>query len=213
MRLIATELAARRGEDLVFTGISFGVSSGSSLVVTGPNGVGKSTLLRVVAGLLRPEAGTLRLDGGNSDGRLAEHAHYLGHQNAMKRELTVRENLEFWRDFMASERSRPALSVVDATEAVGLAAIAHLPFGYLSAGQQRRMAMAKLLVAHRPVWLLDEPTGALDTASEALFAGLVADHCASGGILLAATHRPLGLDEPQRLEMEDYRAIHGEEVE
>ena len=213
MRLIATNLAARRGEDLVFAGVSFEVSSGQSLVVTGPNGIGKSTLLRLVAGLLRPERGTLSLDGGNSDSRLAEHAHYLGHRNAMKRELTVRENLEFWQRYMASERARPALSVIDAAEAVGLAGITHLPFGYLSAGQQRRMAMAKLLVAHRPVWLLDEPTGALDAASEALFAGIVTDHCAGGGILIAATHRPLGLADPQRLRLEDYRAAHAEEME
>ena len=212
MRLIATELAARRGEDLVFTGVSFELSSGGSLVVTGPNGVGKSTLLRLVAGLLAPHSGTLRLDGGTRGSRLAEHAHYLGHENAMKRELTVGENLQFWQRYMAGERTGPVSSVPEATEAVGLAAIAHLPFGYLSAGQQRRMAMAKLLVAHRPIWILDEPTSALDAASEALLAGLLADHCAGGGIVVAATHRPLGLGRPQRLEMASYRAA-AEETE
>lgn len=207
MRLVATDLSARRGEDLIFAGVSFALSAGEALVVTGPNGVGKSTLLRTLAGLIAPESGAVRLDGaGGSDTRLPERAHYLGHQNAMKRELTVRENLSFWQSFMASEGEGPALSVPEAAEAVGLGEITHLPFGYLSAGQQRRMAMAKLLVAHRPVWLLDEPTSALDAASESLFAGIVAKHCAAGGIVVAATHRPLGLADPQRLEMSEYRA-------
>lgn len=207
MRLVATDLSARRGEDLIFAGVSFALSAGEALVVTGPNGVGKSTLLRTLAGLIAPESGAVRLDGaGGSAAHLAEHAHYLGHQNAMKRELTVRENLSFWQSFMANEDGGPTLSVPEAAEAVGLGEITHLPFGYLSAGQQRRMAMAKLLVAHRPVWLLDEPTSALDAASEALFAGIVAEHCTAGGIVVAATHRPLGLADPKRLEMNDYRA-------
>lgn len=206
MRLVATDLSAQRGEDPIFSGVSFALSAGEALVVTGPNGVGKSTLLRALAGLLAPASGNLTFEERGRTGRLAERAHYLGHQNAMKRELTVRENLSFWKSFMASEHGGPALPVLEAADAVGLGSITHLPFGYLSAGQQRRMAMAKLLVVHRPVWLLDEPTAALDTASEAMFARLVSEHCAAGGITIAATHRPLGLDNPQRLEMSAYRS-------
>lgn len=214
MRLFATDLSVRRGMEPIFSGVGFSLSAGEALVVTGPNGIGKSTLLRTLAGLIEPAAGKVGLiDSAGKPERLAERAHYLGHQNAMKRELTVSENLAFWKSFMASERGGPSLSVLEAADAVGLAAITHLPFGYLSAGQQRRMAMAKLLVAHRPVWLLDEPTAALDKASEALFATLVANHCRNGGITVAATHRPLGLEDPQRLEMSEYRAELGEAEE
>ncbi len=213
MRLIATDLAAMRGGERIFEGVSFEVAGGRSLVVTGPNGAGKSTLLRIMAGLLRPETGTLRLEGGDGEARLAEETHYLGHLDAMKRELTVRENLEFWRRYMGGGQDAPARSAIEAADAVGLAAVMHLPFGCLSAGQQRRIAIAKLLLARRPVWLLDEPTGALDAASEAVFAGIVARHCGAGGILVAATHRLLGLDDPQRLELERYRAAVPEDLE
>lgn len=211
MRLTASDLSARRGEDLVFAGISFVLSAGEALVVTGRNGAGKSTLLRVIAGLLPRQSGALTFELDGRPARLAEHAHYLGHRNAMKHELTVKENLEFWRRFMEGEYGGPVLSIPEAAEAVGLGAITHLPFGYLSAGQQRRMAMAKLLVAHRPVWLLDEPTAALDAASEAVAADLIGRHCAQDGIVIAATHRPLGLESPKRLEMTDYRAKESEE--
>ena len=141
MRLIANDLSAQRGEEPIFAGVSFVLSACEALVITGPNGIGKSTLLRVLGGLLPKAAGALRLEGaGGTVERLPECAHYLGHQNAMKRELTVRENLAFWKSFMASEHQGPALSALEAAEAVGLGAITHLPFGYLSAGQQRRMS-------------------------------------------------------------------------
>jgi len=213
MRLIADELRARRGGEVVFAGVSFALDAGEALVVTGPNGIGKSTLLRVVAGLLPAESGTLSLQGGDPQARPAEQMHYLGHHNAMKRELTVRENLEFWQRLMSGATTGGTPTVPEAADAVGLSAITHLPFGVLSAGQQRRIAMARLLLVHRPVWLLDEPTAALDTASEALFANLVADHCAKGGLLIAATHRPLGLSRPKRLELEAFRPAFAEDAE
>jgi heme exporter protein A len=200
MHLTAENLAARRGEDLIFVNVSFHLAAGEVLVLTGRNGSGKSTLLRVVAGLLRPEKGTLVFcDGkGRTDRRPGEASHYLGHRNAMKNELTVAENLDFWCRFLGGS---PALSIEDAAEAVGLAGITHLPFGYLSAGQQRRFAFAKLLVAHRPVWILDEPTAALDTNADRLLAELIARHLKEGGIVLAATHQPLGLENARELRM------------
>ncbi|MBP2550373.1 heme exporter protein A [Neorhizobium galegae] len=213
MRLIAETLAARRGEDLIFSNISFALGSGEAMVLTGRNGSGKSTLLRVVAGLIRPAkgrvdwvrsgAGALQLPG--------EVSHYLGHRNAMKPELTVAENLGFWRDFLGDMAGGAGLSAEEAAERVELPALLDLPFGYLSAGQQRRMAFAKLLVAHRPVWLLDEPTAALDAAAEALFARLIRAHLTAGGLVIAATHQPLDFEATQRLEMKGFQYAEMEE--
>ncbi|WEX77303.1 heme ABC exporter ATP-binding protein CcmA [Sinorhizobium numidicum] len=205
MRLLAEGLSARRGEDLIFNDISFALAAGEALIVTGPNGSGKSTLLRVLAGLLQAESGRLRLEGGPSE---FEHpyelSHYLGHRNAMKRELTVEENLSFWQRFMGDSPGGSGVDVAAAAAAVGLSDIAHLPFGYLSAGQQRRMAMAKLLVAYRPIWLLDEPTAALDAGADRLFSGLVITHLHRGGIVVAATHQPLRLERTQALQMKGF---------
>lgn len=202
MQLVAEGLSARRGEDLIFQDISFEIASGEALVVKGPNGSGKSTLLRVLAGLLPAEKGTAKLLAATQPvERLSEAAHYLGHRNAMKRELSVGENLAFWKAFLGDFAGGTGVSVDEAAESVGLGGILHLPFGYLSAGQQRRMAMAKLLVAWRSVWILDEPTAALDAAAEAMFAGLVTAHLARGGIAIAATHQPLGLEGVKELRM------------
>ena len=202
MRLMAEGLSARRGEDLIFNDISFALAAGEALVVTGPNGAGKSTLLRVLAGLLEPESGRVRLEDGPSGyEHPRELSHYLGHRNAMKRELTVEENLTFWQRFLGDSPGGSGIGLVEAAEAVGLADIIHLPFGYLSAGQQRRMAMAKLIVAFRPIWLLDEPTAALDVSADRLFAGLVAAHLDRGGVVVAATHPPLGFAGAKSLEM------------
>jgi heme exporter protein A len=197
MRLIAEKLEAMRGGETVFRRIGFSVSSGESLVVTGPNGSGKSTLLRVLAGLLPASSGTVRVEGGEEDAAVAASCHYLGHDNAMKTALTVTENLRFWQRFMGN----PALGVQEALDAVGLGTIGHLPFGYLSTGQRRRSAIARLLVSHRPVWLLDEPTAGLDAASERSFAALMTAHVRDGGILVAATHLPLGIDGAKSLSL------------
>ena len=210
MRLVAENLAAKRGEDLIFVNVSFQLGAGEAMVLTGRNGSGKSTLLRVVAGLLRPETG--RVEAFFRDGRetrpAREVSHYLGHRNAMKQELTVIENLAFWRDFLGDFEGGEGRSIEAAADAVGLGGITHLPFGYLSAGQQRRFAMAKLLVAHRPVWILDEPTAALDASADQMFAGLVHEHLAKGGIALAATHQPLGLKDAKTLVMKGFE-YHG----
>ncbi len=208
MHLIAENLAARRGEDLIFVNVSFHLHPGEALILTGKNGSGKSTLLRVVAGLLRPEKGSVTVsDSPAGEGRpAAEASHYLGHRNAMKTELTVAENLDFWRSFLSSG-TRTGLGTEEAAEAVGLSGITHLPFGYLSAGQQRRFAFAKLLVSHRPVWILDEPTAALDANADRLFAQLIEAHLTEGGIVVAATHQPLGLERAREMRMTGFAGV------
>lgn len=191
MRLIADGLAGERGGEEIFSGVSFSLGAGESLTVTGPNGAGKSTMLRIVAGLLPSAGGKVLLEGGGEDFPDAQAgSHLLGHGNAMKAALTVAENLAFWRSFLGHEH----LEVDEALEMVGLDDIGHLPFGYLSTGQRRRIGIARLLVSYRPVWLLDEPTAGLDKASEVQFGKLMQAHLEDGGIVVAATHLPLGLE-------------------
>lgn len=200
--LSVSNLAARRGEDRLFSGVEFTLRDGEALVLTGRNGTGKSTLIRVMAGLLPADDGSVKVATSAGDvPRAAEAMHYLGHRNAMKREMTVEENLVFWQRFMGDFEGGRGLAPAEAADRLGLAAILHLPFGYLSAGQQRRMAMAKLLVAWRPVWLLDEPTAALDRQADAVFAGIMKGYLEGGGIIVAATHQELGLEDARRLEM------------
>jgi heme exporter protein A len=191
MRLIAEQLSGGRGGETLFSDIGFDLGPGEALIVTGPNGSGKSTLLRTLAGLLPLAAGALRTDGASREWpSVAASCHYLGHLDAMKTVLTVADNLAFWRAFFGE----PRLTVEVALDKVGLGSIGHLPFGYLSAGQKRRAAIARLLISHRPLWLLDEPTAGLDTQAETDFVELMNEHLASGGIVVAATHQPLGIE-------------------
>jgi heme exporter protein A len=173
----------------VFSGLDFEAAAGEALAVTGRNGSGKTSLLRLVAGLLTIAGGSIALEGGGTELTLPEQAHYLGHRDALKPALSVAENLAFWRDFLAGE----ALDVAASLAMVGLDHAAHLPAAFLSAGQRRRLSIARLLIAHRPVWLLDEPANALDTSGQSMFAGLMGDHLARGGLIVAATHAPLGV--------------------
>lgn len=198
MRLAVDDLGVERGGEEIFTGIGFELSSGEALLVTGPNGAGKSTLLRVIAGLLPSSSGTVAFMSTGGEPDIAAASHYLGHANGMKPALTVEENLRFWRDFL----EEPHLEVSEALKMVGLPEIGHLPFGYLSTGQRRRVAIARLLVSYRPIWLLDEPTAGLDKASERQFAALMGAHLEDGGIIIAATHLPLGLEKAAELRME-----------
>lgn len=196
LRLTATDLACERGGRMIFSALCFSVSSGEALVVTGRNGAGKSSLLRMVAGFLAVAAGRLDLAGGDPERSIGEQAHYLGHQDALKPALTVAENLAFWTAWLGGTGD-----VRGALAAVGLDTLSHLPAGYLSAGQRRRLSLARLAAVARPLWLLDEPSSALDTAAQNALRTLMHDHLARGGIILAATHMPLGLEGARSLEM------------
>ena len=190
MRLCGRGVTCVRGGRVVFAGLDFEAAAGEVLAVTGANGSGKTSLLRLIAGLLIPAEGAVALEGGEAELTLSEQAHYLGHRDALKPALSVMENLSFWRDYLGGEARDAGESLV----AVGLDHAAHLPAAYLSAGQRRRLSLARLLTVRRPVWLLDEPTAALDVAGQELFAGLMRDHLGRGGLIVAATHGPLGIE-------------------
>jgi heme exporter protein A len=197
MRLCGRNVGCVRGGREVFSGLDFEASSGETLAVTGPNGSGKTSLLRLIAGLLAMAGGSIDLEGGEAELTLPEQAHYLGHRDALKPALSVAENLSFWRDFLggvppdAKENLKESLK--ESLAAVGLDHAIDLPAAYLSAGQRRRLSIARLLVVRRPLWLLDEPTSALDAAGQSMFAAHMTDHLARGGLIVAATHAPLGI--------------------
>jgi heme exporter protein A len=186
------ELTCIRGARVLFRALSFSVSAGSLLCIEGPNGAGKTSLLRLIAGLLRPVSGTvsLRTDTGtvtDSEER-GVFVGWLGHQDAVKPQMTAREQLSFFaRIYQTSQSSEAAL------EAFDLASLAEVPGQFLSAGQKRRLALARLMLCGRPLWLLDEPLAALDAAGKTLVAESIRAHCASGGVAMAATHEPLDL--------------------
>src|SRR5579871_4666167 len=189
MRLLGSDLGCVRGGRTVFSGLSFTISAGEALVVLGPNGIGKSSLLRLVAGLVRRSTGELSLEGGDPELTIGEQAHYLGHQDALKPSLTVRENLTFWTRYLGGVTEVEAV-----LGQVGLDGIAELPAAYLSAGQRRRLSVARLLAVRRPIWLLDEPTTALDVSAQARLSGFMRAHLSDGGLIVAAAHGPIGLE-------------------
>ncbi|WP_328517771.1 heme ABC exporter ATP-binding protein CcmA [Devosia algicola] len=180
-------LSTRRGDNILFRGLDFEISGGEALALRGPNGAGKTTLLLTLAGLIAPEAGQITFDGADSEG--APVLHFCGHQNAVKARLSVHENLNFW----AVLNGRTGSAVAAALERVGLGDIAAIDAGHLSAGQGKRLALARLLVSHRPIWLLDEPMAALDSAGDQLIGALLDEHLEGGGLVIAATHDDLPL--------------------
>ena len=198
MRLQASELVCQRGDREIFRGLDFGVEGGEALVITGPNGAGKSSLLRMIAGLIRVAGGRLDLLHGDPELTLPEQVHYLGHHDALKPSLSVSENLDFWTRYLGGGGGA---GLPDALASVGLASLTDLPAGYLSAGQRRRLSLARLMTVPRPVWLLDEPTAALDLGGQARLAELMQQHLEGGGMILAATHGPLGLATTRELKL------------
>jgi heme exporter protein A len=191
----ARDLALLRGERLVFAGLAFAVPEGGALLLTGANGAGKSSLLRCIAGLLPPLDGQVLWRGEDAFADRAAHAlrvRYAGHAEAIKPSLTVAENIAFWARLWGGD-PRAALA------AVALDGLADLPARVLSSGQRRRLSLARLLLGHPLVWLLDEPPGGLDAASVARLGTLLAAHRAGGGAVIAATHLPLPLPGAQEL--------------
>jgi len=192
MELRGADLVCERGGRRVFAGLTFHAASGDLLLLRGPNGAGKTSLLRMIAGLLDPVQGRISLTGAEADLALAQQCHFVAHQEAIKPSLTVIENLRFWARFLGEGDVRRGL------EAFGLQPLADIPAALLSAGQKRRLALSRLGMVERPVWLLDEPTNALDSISQVRLARVMGDHLEQGGLIVAATHVDL-VTKPSRI--------------
>ncbi len=200
MKLSAKNLSCERGGRTVFEDISFDVGTGESLLLSGPNGAGKSSLLRLIAGLVAPSGGTLDLAGRDPELTIGQSAHFVGHANALKSAMSVEENIGFWTGFLGGNRDDIAL------DRFGLDAHATIPAALLSAGQSRRLALLRLTAVARPLWLLDEPTVGLDTASQEALVGLMCEHLGSGGLIIATSHVDVGIDFTHRLDLAGRRA-------
>lgn len=204
VQLIAEDLVIDRGSRRIIEGLSFSVRRGEALVLTGANGIGKTTLLRTLAGFIRLFRGSIRLEGGDPELSVGEQAHAVGHANAVKASLTVVENAKFWNAYLGGNPAS-AERIDAALRQFGLEELGDFPAAYLSAGQRRRLGLSRLLVAERPLWFLDEPTASLDTASSERLVQAVNTHTSRGGIAVIATHLPLALERARTLDLAERR--------
>jgi heme exporter protein A len=192
VQLVAENLVLSRGGRTIVDGLTFALGEGDALLLTGANGAGKTTLLRALAGFLAPASGTVRITDVYEEREGSELLHYVGHLDAIKAHLTVKENLLFWASYLEGDHDW-APAVYLALERFGLRALADIPAGYLSAGQKRRLALARLVAVKRRLWLLDEPTVSLDAAAVACLVAAIDEHVVARGIAVIATHVPLGI--------------------
>lgn len=189
----AQNLSCLRDESPIFSNLSFSVKPGEALFLRGPNGAGKSTLLMALAGFL-PFEGKLdfgRTEQAEEQTPISHHMHFIGSLNAMKSEMTLRENLRFWCQILGGQSN----SISNALDKSGLGGLDNFLTGHLSTGQKHRLSLARLLTIHRPIWLLDEPSSALDAEGDKWVASLIDDHLANNGLVITATHRPIKLGE------------------
>lgn len=204
--LAAQNLTVSRGGRMLFSGLSLSVPAGGALVLRGPNGAGKTSLLLALAGVLRPDDGSVTFRDRGEELEREAFIHLLLVQNAVKPRLTVSENLGFWR----AVNGATGVEAEAALERVGLGGLGPIEAGHLSTGQTRRLALARLLVSRRLIWLLDEPATALDADGEMLVRDMIVEHCAWGGIAVAATHHDLGLSAAQSLTIRAGAAVYDE---
>jgi heme exporter protein A len=201
MRLAGNSVSCERGGRFLFRGLSFRLAAGEAITVLGPNGAGKTSLLRIIAGLLPAAEGGVSIEG--MDGTVAEASHFLGHLDAVKSALSVSENLDFSRALLGGGGASNEIALAR----LGLGALSGLPAHVLSAGQRRRLALARLLASPRPIWLLDEPTAALDAAGKEVLAGMIGEHRSRGGMVIAATHLELELEDAREIFISNGSAV------
>ncbi|WP_208440772.1 heme ABC exporter ATP-binding protein CcmA [Bartonella raoultii] len=200
MVLSGIDLAAHRNEEILFQDLSFSLIPQQIMTITGPNGIGKSTLLRIIVGLLKATKGHIILEEQKQRYPVATACHYLAPQNAMKPFLSVIDNLQFWSAFYKQHLRYPREALAD----IGLSDLEHLPFHVLSTGQKRRVAIARLLLSYRPIWILDEPLSGIDSNAQTLLSHIFQRHLNQGGMIIAATHQPLGIPENHNIALEKF---------
>jgi heme exporter protein A len=211
--LFAEDITCRRGERLVFVGVSFRLPAGGAILLTGVNGSGKTSLLRLLATLIAPAAGRLAWGSvaiGEDINAYRARLHYVGHQDGVKPGLTPRETLAFWAALRGRDTTRGAPDLEAALAAFALDPVADWPCRWLSAGQRRRLALARVVATQAPIWLLDEPTSGLDADNQMRLERAIADHRAAGGRVLVASHTPIDIDAATILALDSFAPMPGD---